>query len=441
MITSKPQLAAVGDRLGASSAERTVAVIGNMNNNGFSLMRYFRDLGANARLYPFSSDAEGDLTHFGFESDTWFPDRWQNHVELLPFANSARTLYSFPYFFSKRRTIAIIRAIADRGELTIGSGIAPALFAKAGRRLAAFFPYATGVELLGHLPFLAAMERSPTKWLLYSYVRRLQTRGILEAGRCLNAEMSLSKEALDRIGRKFDRLAIPMVYNREKPPISAIPYELMEHARRIRAQTFVVFCHARHLWVRNPSLTAAQFKSFSKNTDWLIRGFADFRDHVAHDAVLCLVEYGPDVEASRNLVSELGIAGNVIWLPKMKRREIMYLLSLVNVGVGEFHTDPGILWGGTGWEVLASGKPLIQCFNFTPESYSTAFGHPPPPILDARSHRDVAHQLGVMYASEEGRERLGRESVDWFERYNGIGLAGQWLSLVQADETDSRCGI
>mgnify|MGYP003315039633 CR=1 FL=1 len=32
------------------------------------------------------------------------------------------------------------------------------------------------------------------------------------------------------------------------------------------------------------------------------------------------------------------------------------------MGVGEFYKN-GVIWGGTGWEVLSQGLPLIQGFN------------------------------------------------------------------------------
>ena len=282
------------------------------------------------------------------------------------------------------------------------------------------------------------MERSALRRPFYRYVQRLQTRGILEAGLCFNAEMSLTREALNRIGRSFEPLAIPMLYNREQANEDALSPELQERARQIRAHPFVVFCHARHLWVRDPAITADRFRSVSKNSDWLIRGFADFRRRSSSDSVLCLLEYGPDVTASKQLVRALGIEPHVIWLPKMKRREIMHLLQIVDVGVGEFHTDPGLLWGGTGWEILASGKPLIQCFNFTEQGFQEQFGHLPPSVLDARSPDDVARNLSLLHDSPILREQLGARNAQWFEQHNGLGLARRWLDLLRRQSARTR---
>jgi len=404
-----------------------------MNNNGFSLLRYFADLGVDSRLYCYASDQTGGLAHFSIAADTWSPQRWQHRVEILPFDNNIRSLYPAPFSPASARIDAEVRRIADRHRFVVGSGISPALFAKAGRKLDAFYPYATGVELLGHLPFLNAMEGSILKRPPYRYAQRLQARGILEAGRCFNAEMSLSKEALDRIGRNFDRIAIPMVYNREVTPVTALSPDIVGRARAMRAHhQFVVFSHARQLWVRDRSLSEDRFRSFSKNSDWLVRGFAKLLEGGAPGAVLCLVEYGPDVDATKALVAELGIADHVLWFPKMDRREILYLLSLVDVGVGEFHVDPGIMWGGTGWEILASSKPLVQFFAFTQEAFNAEFGHPPPPLLHADSPESIARQLKIMSRDPAARDRIGSNSADWFNRHNGLSLARRWLDLIGA---------
>lgn len=108
----------------------------------------------------------------------------------------------------------------------------------------------------------------------------------------------------------------------------------------------------------------------------------------------------------------------------------MYVLSLCDVGVGEFITENGLLWGGTGWEVLASGKPLLQPFNFSHSEYRQSFGHEPSPMLDAKSPQDIKAHLTVMLREKDMRKRMGDQSRAWFDAHNGIGLAKRWLDLL-----------
>ena len=60
-----------------------IAILGNMNNNGFALMRYLRDLGADAHLVLFANDGTGSLSHFVPNNDTFQLDQW------LPFIHQS----------------------------------------------------------------------------------------------------------------------------------------------------------------------------------------------------------------------------------------------------------------------------------------------------------------------------------------------------------------
>lgn len=46
-----------------------IGLIGNMNNNNFALMRYFRDLGADAHLLLYANDGQGSLSNFRAECE------------------------------------------------------------------------------------------------------------------------------------------------------------------------------------------------------------------------------------------------------------------------------------------------------------------------------------------------------------------------------------
>ena len=48
-----------------------VAILGNMNNNNFALMRYSRDLNVDAKLLLFENDGILENSQFTCESDTY----------------------------------------------------------------------------------------------------------------------------------------------------------------------------------------------------------------------------------------------------------------------------------------------------------------------------------------------------------------------------------
>lgn len=410
-----------------------IALIGNMNNNGFSLLRYFRDLGADAHLFPFNNDGSGSLAHFAPEADSWDIERWQSYIHPLGVDDALSTISGWP---KQLRPPPSARSIRDRlagYDRIVGSGIAPALMRRAGLTLDIFYPYATGIEYIGVPDDLGVADRAgPLKRIMLNYVRRAQIAGVKRARYCINAELSLTKQKLEEIGKPFQPWAIPMVYYAEPPANALLSDQLSGLLRRVRAFDFKIFSHARLMWNRDPALSAADWEIYDKHNDWLIRGFADFkRRNPAASAALVLVEYGPDLPAARALCRELGIEEAVVWLPKMSRKELFLFLSACDVGVGEFVVHDGALWGGTAWEVLAAGKPLLQSFCFTDDGYERQFGHPPPPMLRVGAPGDVVTRLEDIHRDAAARARMGLESRDWFNRYNGIALAGKWLKLLE----------
>jgi hypothetical protein len=193
-----------------------------------------------------------------------------------------------------------------------------------------------------------------------------------------------------------------------------------------------VLSHARHWWhpaeFRNRP-TSFQ-KTVNKHNDWLIQGFAGFiARHPDENPLLVLFEYGPHIQQSRQLIVSLGIGQNVLWLPKSPRKEIMYLLSLSDIGVGEF-PDAG-MWGGTAWETLAAGKPLLQSVNYTSTQFRELFGYDLPPVLDVKSPEDVERHLSEYIKNRTRFAAIGVQSRQWFDENNGITLASRYLDLLR----------
>lgn len=403
-----------------------VGIIGNMNNGGFAIMRYFRDLGVDAKLFPFSTDGSGNLAHFHPNADTWEIERWRPCIQTLTLPNSISALS----LRHGRQRQAAGELLADRTHL-VGSGLTPALMQTLGRRLDVFFPYGIGIEFYGDLELRSLMSRSPLHRVRYGRMRRLQAKGIARARHRFNAELSHTAASFDELGLPFDRIALPAVYNGRDARPDGTPAGLVEVRRRMEQADLAVACFSRMLWVRDPRLTNDQWASFTKNSDWMIRGLAEHRRRNP-DArtVLAIAEYGPDVEATKALAAELGVADQIVWLPLMARREIMLLLSWADAGVGEFYTDEGVIWGGTGWEVLASGKPLLQSFNFTRDGYSATFGHAPPPILDVKSAAGFAERLNELSGYGDRGAAVGAASLEWFNTHNGLGLSRRWLEII-----------
>jgi glycosyltransferase involved in cell wall biosynthesis len=435
-----------------------IAFVGNLNNNNFAMMRYFRDLGADAHLLLNSDDGQGTLSHFKPECDTWEIDRWRPfiHPTSIPNAPIAGLDLPLSWLMSGRAFVRSqlgaqegwvppvsrrqIRAAYAGYDRLVGSGITPAALHRAGRPLDLFYPYAMGVEYLRTGEFTAHFDdRGVGRASLYRAIARRQAAGIRSARHVVNAEASVTEDVLREIGVTPVRMAIPMVYNGNSGPRTEPNDQLKAALTAIDRSDFTVMHHARMMWKRRKGFTAESWARENKNSDWLLRAFARLSaERPAQRPLLLLVEYGPDVEATRRLAQELGITDQIHWLPKMHRREIMFLLSKVSVACGEYYQVPRMIWGGTGWEALASGRPLLQGFNFAPGEFNSIYGYPPPPLLPVSNETDVYRHLLDMADNPGARAEMGTQAAAWFERYNGRGLAKQWLDLLTGVEGHPR---
>ena len=73
-----------------------IALIENMNNNHFALMRYLRDRGYDAHLFLSRGEGITSLTHFLPESDTFEIEKWEPYIHRTSFYTSGlRVLKNF----------------------------------------------------------------------------------------------------------------------------------------------------------------------------------------------------------------------------------------------------------------------------------------------------------------------------------------------------------
>ena len=73
-----------------------IALLGNMNNNNFALLRYFRDLGFDAHLLLFKNDGAGHSDHFKIESDTFKIEKWKPYIHQTEISDNIVCAFNFP---------------------------------------------------------------------------------------------------------------------------------------------------------------------------------------------------------------------------------------------------------------------------------------------------------------------------------------------------------
>jgi hypothetical protein len=387
-----------------------VALIGNMNNNHFGLMRHLRDLGTDAHLFLYSNEHP----NFMPKCDTLEWERWRPFVHELGVSNGGRDAFYRP--------IDPLKSRLEGFDAFLGNGIAPVLFARMGRTLDVFAPYCEGCEFIiehdwqWRKPLASAytaFRKRAMEWAVARNVDVVVTANVHEH----------SLATFRRLGKPTTNMFLPMLYEENVREESVLRGPLETAVRRMDAASLTVFSHVSHFWKSLP--VAHYMGGVGKRNQWLIEGFAAYvRANHNYDALLAMVEYGPDVQASKALIAELGITEKVMWLPLMTRVEIMALLDHADIGASEF---AGMLWGGAGWEFLSKGVPMLHYLE-SPQDYVLP-DRPLPPFFNVDSPLAVANVL--LKNDKAALAAKGAAAKIWYGRHQGRTLAGEYLRLLQ----------
>jgi glycosyltransferase involved in cell wall biosynthesis len=378
---------------------KKIGLICNQNNLFFGLGRHLRDAGYDVTLLLANNEAS-DWPHFHPSAGTFDLD-YQDWTRTLSWGDGRRIARHDPH--------TVERDLAPF-DFLFGCGSAPAYLARIGRPLDVFMPF--GSDLCEE-PFRApAFTRHSVRSLVE--LPRWQRAGVRACKVVIGDRSVLIEEPLARLSYKGRRVfgVPPLLYtplfsqaSLEGKTKSSHWYPVVKDFRD--KLDVLVFMHARHVW-KNPTKLI-----WSKGNDKLLRAVADLRAErpdVRVGVVTC--EYGPDVLASRQLVSELGLDDRVLWLPVSPRKELMVLMTLADLAVGEL----GHSWfiAGTVHEALAMGKPLLHrredadFEGLYPELY---------PMFDIKETADATRVLRRFVDSPAEVKQVGVRGRAWFEEH------------------------
>lgn len=426
-----------------------IGLIGNMNNNNFSLMRYLRNLGYDSYLILLDNEVKGNSNHFNPEADTWNINKWNNYIIKSKIYEDPISVFKFPSslffmikslfdFFRGRGTIKLptsdkyIFKVFSKYDILIGSGLTPSILNRVNLKLDIFFPYSFGVEWVGNPIFDKKVKsKNPIKKYFAKKIKIKQLTGLRNTKKIISSFDELTFKTLNDNNLELSNSLFPMVYNLEKIKNPTINKLLSNTLSILKKTNFSILSHSRHVWVNKNNFTKKDWKKFNKNNDWIIISFHKFISHTRSKNIkLILFEYGEDFNETKKLCNDLGLKDFIIWLPKMKRKEIMLLISSVDVCIGEFYELKNMLFGGTGYEVLASGKPFIQSFNFDESDFKHKFNTTFPPVLNANNTNEIFNHFINLYNNNDLRNSLGTRSAEWFNKNCGIDLANKIIKSV-----------
>ncbi|MDC1213979.1 hypothetical protein N8000_05840 [Rhodospirillales bacterium] len=385
-----------------------VALIGNMNNNFFSLARYLRDRGCNADVLTFNTEAD----HFLPEADT-FDDQWKIYTKFLDWGD----LESFVTLSRSQ-----IAASLEGYDILIGCGPAPAFVERIGRRLDIFFPY--GADIF-ELPFFKfknyfsgqAVTYQNAKAQIYSWqFCKFQRAGIRNSRhigfRKEGAQEFDFSHYLERIVKSasvvsMDLAAVyaPIAEQGMQIAPTEDMLDYLEPARELSEKMDAVIIHtSRHIWKPRPD------KYSLKGNDVLFRGIAKLqKTYPLLKIGLITMEYGPDLNESRELCKSLGIEKNVLWLPLAPRKTLFALHRYADIAAAEFTNSWTV--GGVLWEGMICEKPIMQFREDTLHQNCYEYLYP---ILNVSNSDDFEKAMIDFFADRERHALMGRECKNWY---------------------------
>jgi len=425
VATAARGLAAHGERTivrpaleSAAPRPLRIGLVGNIANNAYNFARCLRRLGHDVELVvedggfdaflmnrPAWEDVDCECASFEegarVEADWRQPafvrrvgyspelqQRYQGRLDAVPEVQALyREAFDAPLLEDAALVLAqqmghwpLLRAMA-RYDVVQLSG-APISMGPFSPRPYVVFP--TGSDL-----FIAPFEEG-----LFGLLTRAGYRG---ARHLLVCETNYFRY-LDRLGAPTARTFAPMMIDTDSyAPGDASPLR-DAWARQSGGRRFAVqVCRQAWEW---------------KGNDRLLRGFARVASGPAADWRLVLLAWGQDLERSRALVAELGLADRVLWEPLCSKPRLRLRQQAADVVLDAFAIEG---YGTSVLESMAAARPVL--IRPVPEDAKAWFDEPPP-FLGASDEEEIAAFFAG--ASEAAKlEEEGIRSRRWVEAVHG----------------------
>jgi hypothetical protein len=395
-----------------------VALISNMNNNYFALLRYLRDMGIDAHLFRFIDE----YSNFTPDNDSWEMNKWEAYIHVLPF-----TYYNYTDTYANYPEQEVKQALQGF-DILMGSGPTPAYLSRIGIYLDVFLAYKTGIEYCRE----GISWRRPKLAIQTNRFNQLQQRSIGKAFCMINSDYRpITLNMIRKTGVKTIDLGLPMVYPECIPANAKMDALYIEGMARMEKSDFVI-CHlGRHLWKQTLRSKLKMIPFINNNANnKVIEAFARLiQEEKADNALLVLFEYGPQVAFSKQLISELGIGKQVLWFPITPRRIIMQIIQKCSLGIGDI--DVGY-WGGKAMEFLSSGVPLINSISKEQKMlYEKNTSHAVPPFIEINKIEELAGIFKTYYTSPKVLRERAEQSLAWYHQYDGLKLAESIRNLFE----------
>jgi hypothetical protein len=369
-----------------------IACLGNMNNMLFQIGRYLIDEKHEVKFFLFD-----EPDHFLPEADTF---ENINNYEIHRLGWNADTFL--------KETKKEIHLLFNHFNVLIGTDWAPAYLFKAGLRLDVYFPH--GSDLYEY-PFFKYKNNPPQLWEIpANIISKAQFLGIKEA-RIISLDFSdgVYEKPLRKIRKESSaRISSPpyLYLKQYSNNYLTKSYYYNQFIKLKNKHRFIAFQQISQDWsMRGPY-------KIDKGNNHLINGFAKYlksNPTYKDDSILILMEYGCDVEKSKKLINELEISNNVIWFKKMNRKDLMALISITDICVGELGYRAWYSYSSI-MEFMAMKKPFVHHRN---DAHYDAKGMDLYPMIDGNSSEKITETFIDYRSNPQKHQILGEKAYKW----------------------------
>lgn len=370
-----------------------VAILGNMNNNANNLANYLLDEGVDVDVLFFENEAD----HFTPAADNIDESRYRS-IQL--------TWGGYGSYFTSRP--AHLRADLAAYDFLIGSRLAPAYCAKAGRQLDIFMP--TGGDLHTLPVWNGWKARDVVKYLGFA---RLQRRAIEQVGALYWDQTNDEIEAtIAPYTAELERLVhgIPTVYH---PDYEGERLDARQRQSRFLGQfvdarqgaDIFLLSHVKHVWTQQGIAKYGRFHD--KGNDQIIRALGLYYESRPRRSLrLALFEYGDDHQHTRALARDLGVDTHIAWFPQMPRREIMMGIGVSDGVIGEIARS----WRsyGTIFEAMVMRKAVLHRYDEAPRGPENLY-----PMIYVRDADSLCRAFTDIADGSVDLADMGNRAHDW----------------------------
>ncbi|MCB9294263.1 MAG: hypothetical protein H6559_14250 [Lewinellaceae bacterium] len=396
-----------------------IACVGNQNNMFFGLVRFLRERNYDAHLFLLNNEQP----HFLPSCDS-FDDKHKNYTHQLDWGS----IDTFLKVSSRK-----IRSSFVGFDVFVATEEAIAFLNKAKIKIDIIFPSGTDLTLKTKVFQIMPYHSRLINPALYFFSKNM-LRGFKQAC-CINQENSQPyyKNILTELGllSKSYYYGCPMAYTKKffEPgydQVMASKSDYFLFFKKLRKENqLLIFYHNRLSWFF-PEMNTDP--NHNKGTDVLLKGFTNFiKANPGVKAKLIYLSYGKDIEKTRELIQKTNIQDHTIELPLLPKKELLLGLKHSDFGCGQFFT--GGLGGGTTWETLAMGKPLLHYLEEDKIKF-TGFDSPFP-FVNVKNPEDISLVFEDFIAQPDKYRKIGEEAKQWHHRNFEKGSVDKWIELIE----------